>query len=112
MVSTPGRTKALVLKKKLDLSHVKHFVLDECDRMLEEIGNVAWPTSLPRYLATVAVVQTRSSDLGSSAPILMGRFGSIETEHLDAYAARAGGRAHVPRPASPRWLTSSRFVFC
>lgn len=24
--------------KKLDLSHVKHFVLDECDRMLEEIG--------------------------------------------------------------------------
>jgi len=37
LVCTPGRTKALVLKKKLDLSNVKHFVLDECDRMLEEI---------------------------------------------------------------------------
>lgn len=37
VVSTPGRTKALVNMKKLDLSHVKHFVLDECDRMLEEL---------------------------------------------------------------------------
>ncbi len=26
-----------VKKKELDLSHVKHFVLDECDRMLSEV---------------------------------------------------------------------------
>lgn len=37
VVGTPGRIKDLVEKKKLDLSKVKHFVLDECDRMLAEL---------------------------------------------------------------------------
>lgn len=36
VVGTPGRIKALVAQKHLDLSNVKIFVLDECDRMLEE----------------------------------------------------------------------------
>jgi len=36
IVSTPGRTKALVNQKHMDLSNVKHFILDECDHMLEE----------------------------------------------------------------------------
>lgn len=38
IVSTPGRCKGLVRKGTLDLSHLKHFVLDECDKMLEETG--------------------------------------------------------------------------
>lgn len=38
VVSTPGRTKALVEKGHMDLSHVKHFILDECDKMLESIS--------------------------------------------------------------------------
>jgi ATP-dependent RNA helicase UAP56/SUB2 len=38
VVGTPGRVLDLALKKKaLDLSKVKHFVLDECDRMLAEV---------------------------------------------------------------------------
>lgn len=39
VVGTPGRIKHLVKEKALDLSGLKIFVLDECDRMLEETGN-------------------------------------------------------------------------
>jgi len=38
VVGTPGRIKALVGRKDLDLSNVQVFVLDECDKMLEETG--------------------------------------------------------------------------
>jgi len=38
VVGTPGRVLQLVKKKELDLSNVSIFVLDECDKMLEEIG--------------------------------------------------------------------------
>ena len=36
VVGTPGRILDLVRQKHLDVSHVKHLVFDECDRMLEE----------------------------------------------------------------------------
>jgi len=36
VVGTPGRILDLSNRKALDLSKVKHFVLDECDRMLAE----------------------------------------------------------------------------
>uniref|UniRef100_A0A7S3E911 RNA helicase n=3 Tax=Rhodosorus marinus TaxID=101924 RepID=A0A7S3E911_9RHOD len=35
IVGTPGRVLDLAQKKILDLSHIKFFVLDECDKMLE-----------------------------------------------------------------------------
>ncbi|XP_071571755.1 ATP-dependent RNA helicase WM6-like [Temnothorax nylanderi] len=35
VVGTPGRILALVRNKKLNLKHLKHFILDECDKMLE-----------------------------------------------------------------------------
>jgi ATP-dependent RNA helicase UAP56/SUB2 len=38
VVGTPGRIMDLSNRKALDLSHVKHFVLDECDRMLAEVS--------------------------------------------------------------------------
>lgn len=38
VVGTPGRIKHLVTRKDLDLSNLKIFVLDECDKMLEETG--------------------------------------------------------------------------
>lgn len=38
VVGTPGRIKHLVAKKELDLSNLKIFILDECDKMLEETG--------------------------------------------------------------------------
>jgi ATP-dependent RNA helicase UAP56/SUB2 len=37
IVGTPGRVLDLVERKKLDLSKVKHFVMDECDRLLAEL---------------------------------------------------------------------------
>jgi ATP-dependent RNA helicase UAP56/SUB2 len=37
VVATPGRCLALARDKVMDLSHVKHFVLDECDNMLGEL---------------------------------------------------------------------------
>lgn len=38
VVATPGRLNALVREKKLRLGNVKIFVLDECDKMLDQIG--------------------------------------------------------------------------
>ena len=37
-VGTPGRILALVRNRSLNLKNVKHFVLDECDKMLEQLG--------------------------------------------------------------------------
>jgi ATP-dependent RNA helicase UAP56/SUB2 len=37
VVGTPGRIKALVKNKDLNLSHLKHFILDECDKMLDQL---------------------------------------------------------------------------
>ena len=38
IVATPGRLNALVRDKHLRLANCKVFVLDECDKMLEQIG--------------------------------------------------------------------------
>lgn len=38
VVGTPGRILALIRSKTLSLKNVKHFVLDECDKMLEQLG--------------------------------------------------------------------------
>jgi len=37
IVATPGRLNALGRDKILDPKHVKHFVLDECDKMLDQL---------------------------------------------------------------------------
>lgn len=37
VVGTPGRVLALINEKKLKLDHLKRFVLDECDQMLEKL---------------------------------------------------------------------------
>jgi ATP-dependent RNA helicase UAP56/SUB2 len=37
VVGTPGRILQLATEKVLKLSHLKHFILDECDRMLESL---------------------------------------------------------------------------
>lgn len=46
IVATPGRLNALVRDKYLRLGSVKVFVLDECDKMLEQIG-IYIPPCLP-----------------------------------------------------------------
>lgn len=37
IVGTPGRVLGLIRDKTLNLRNVKHFVLDECDKMLEQL---------------------------------------------------------------------------
>ncbi|KAH9393531.1 ATP-dependent RNA helicase ddx39a [Tyrophagus putrescentiae] len=37
VVGTPGRILALIRSKKLNLKNIKHFILDECDKMLEQL---------------------------------------------------------------------------
>uniref|UniRef100_A0A1A8KLN5 RNA helicase n=1 Tax=Nothobranchius kuhntae TaxID=321403 RepID=A0A1A8KLN5_NOTKU len=37
VVGTPGRILALINNKTLNLKHLKHFVMDECDKMLEQL---------------------------------------------------------------------------
>uniref|UniRef100_A0A3Q3CDH8 RNA helicase n=1 Tax=Haplochromis burtoni TaxID=8153 RepID=A0A3Q3CDH8_HAPBU len=41
VVGTPGRILALTRSKTLNLRHIKHFILDECDKMLEQLGNLS-----------------------------------------------------------------------
>ena len=41
VVGTPGRVKDLLERGVLDLSKVKFFILDECDKMLENAGGWA-----------------------------------------------------------------------
>lgn len=40
VVGTPGRILALIRSKKLNLKNIKHFILDECDKMLEQLGTL------------------------------------------------------------------------
>ena len=44
IVGTPGRILELVRKKALKLDHVKRFVLDECDKLLEQLGACVNPS--------------------------------------------------------------------
>lgn len=38
LIGTPGRINKLLQDRKLDLTHLKHIVLDECDKLLEELS--------------------------------------------------------------------------
>jgi superfamily II DNA/RNA helicase len=40
VVGTPGRILALAKSKALNLRHVKHFIIDECDKVLEALGMI------------------------------------------------------------------------
>jgi len=40
VIGTPGRILQLCNEKALDLSKLRHFILDECDKMLETLGIV------------------------------------------------------------------------
>lgn len=69
VVGTPGRILALVRNKSLILKNVKHFVLDECDKMLEQLGEPLLPAPavlVPCSLAPQGVLCTVMSVLGQA----------------------------------------------
>ena len=54
VVATPGRLNALARDKVLDATNVKHFVLDGCDKMLEQLRlphQSYFYSSLPSWLS-------------------------------------------------------------
>lgn len=60
VVGTPGRILALARNKSLNLKHIKHFILDECDKMLEQLGEWqcwAWASEHVPLVGAGAVVQ-------------------------------------------------------
>ncbi len=61
IVGTPGRILALTKKSELKFENLKMFVLDECDRMLEETGT---PLQLTRFRYEVG----RADHLQSHSP--------------------------------------------
>lgn len=54
IVATPGRLNALVREKKLRLGSVQRFVLDECDKMLDQIG--MYNPNMIAYLAPGLII--------------------------------------------------------
>ena len=42
VVGTPGRILGLARDKDLNLKSVRHFILDECDKMLDSLGKWSW----------------------------------------------------------------------
>lgn len=38
MVGTPGRILDLIRNKALKLDNIRHFIIDECDKMLDTLG--------------------------------------------------------------------------
>ena len=64
IVATPGRLNALVRDKHLRLGSVKVFVLDECDKMLEQIGEISNSSFWVHNFLTVSrYAKRRSGDL-------------------------------------------------
>jgi ATP-dependent RNA helicase UAP56/SUB2 len=64
IVGTPGRLNALVRDKVLSLRNVKAFVLDECDKMLDQIGRSSHPhrSSPPNDFQTCVATFKKSSE--------------------------------------------------
>lgn len=63
VVGTPGRLKALVREKALRLGSVRIFVLDECDKMLDQPGEYILRQKGTHHENIYAIELTISSDM-------------------------------------------------
>ena len=45
IIGTPGRTLDLLNKDIIKLDNVNYFILDECDKILENLGKFSFPTA-------------------------------------------------------------------
>ena len=59
VVGTPGRILALAKTKVLNLKNIKHFILDECDKMLEQLGK--WCRSFLGFIIVIILLACRAS---------------------------------------------------
>ena len=51
VVGTPGRVLGLARDKDLSLKNVRHFILDECDKMLESLGMYISSILVHKYIS-------------------------------------------------------------
>lgn len=82
VVGTPGRILALIRNKTLTLKNVKHFVLDECDKMLEQLGvlfcqiftDISYFSSMYVYLVRAPTLLFSKNHLCDSDILLCNRY--------------------------------------
>ena len=70
VVGTPGRILALAKDRVLNLKHVKHFILDECDKMLEALGELMSLLVCVGILCTFSILMLDSLKNACSKVIL------------------------------------------
>ena len=73
IVATPGRLQALVRDKKLRLGSVQKFVLDECDKMLDQIGKAPRLCHPPFFAYILTRRQTCAATSRKSSALLLSR---------------------------------------
>lgn len=86
VVGTPGRILALIRNKTLSLKNVKHFVLDECDKMLEQLGVFSG-----FHLSFLSTRPSQSLQRASLTSLLCGRHEAWRTGHLQDHTSREAG---------------------
>ncbi|KAI9221939.1 ATP-dependent RNA helicase uap56 [Blastocladiella britannica] len=74
LVATPGRLKALVEKGGLKLSGVKHFVMDECDKLLESMDMRADVQKIFRACPAKKQVMMFTATLAPEMKVICRRF--------------------------------------
>lgn len=61
VVGTPGRILGLAREKDLSLKSVRHFILDECDKMLESLG-MALILDMAAFILNFSIFLRMNSD--------------------------------------------------
>lgn len=100
VVGTPGRILALVRNRSLNLKNVKHFVLDECDKMLEQLGEYPYWSTLPCFPCTLRLSLVSLSGSGGWPEQVSKRDGG---KVLVMLLSPASGDHRGPGAAAPLW---------
>ena len=100
IVGTPGRIKALVAQQKLKLDTLKHFVLDECDKMLEALDMRRDVQEIFRATPHSKQVMMFSATLSKQIKLVCRKFCSSEVSIPPPAAAV------YPLPLEPRTVTA------
>lgn len=100
VVATPGRLNALARDKVLDAKNVKHFVLDECDKMLEQLGQSnSWRSTSSNILLIrhdFATFSSRTTCMLFDTSFL----GSCSTGNFRGRMRVAGHKRSIPADSS------------
>lgn len=99
VVGTPGRIKALAEEKAMDLSHVRHFVVDECDKCLESIDMRADVQAIFKKTPHDKQVMMFSATLSSDVRPVCKKF-MRDVSHRHKHCASASSFATTTTPRS------------